>query len=222
MKWTLIYFDDQYQNIEALKELLDEKFNVVGCTDATLFTGMLQVHNPAAILIDVHMPVLNGHELHKKIVEYPTYNNCPIFFISGDQSDENKIKSYSEGGVDFLGREIRPEELIARITNKVKYFLSMSTKLELGNLSVDFESMRAFVNGKQVELTLLEFRLLSHILRIHPEPILTADIILKVWGDSNVKPGTLNTHFTNLKSKIPDWDHSMKVRKDQICIQKNL
>lgn len=220
MKWTLIYFDDQIQNIECYRELLSDKFNVIGCNDATAFPSILQENYPHAIMLDVHMPILDGHELYKKITEHPFYNGCPVIFISGDQSDENKLKSYSEGGIDFLPRDLKPEEVSARLTNKIKFYLSMSTKLELGNLVIDAESMKATVAGKTVDLTLLELRILSHIFRAFPEPLKRAELILKAWGNDSVKPGTINTHLTNLKPKIEAWDHVIKVREDNILVQK--
>ena len=220
MKWTLIYFDDQVQNIEAYKEFLSDKFNVIGSNDPRLLNTLLHDNNPHIILLDVHMPFIDGHALYKNIVDHPLYNGCPIIFISGDQSDENKLRSYEKGGIDFLPRDLTPEEVAIRLENKVKFFLQMSTKLELGNLMMDVRTMKASVDGQSADLTLLELRLLSNILRSYPEPLTRGDLILKVWGNDSVKPGTINTHLTNLKPKIEAWDHQIKVREENILVQK--
>lgn len=219
MKWNLVYFDDQVPNIECFTELLSEQFNVIGCTDASTFENVLENYFPHAILLDVHMPGLDGHSLYKKIVGHPLYNNCPIIFISGDQSDETKIRSYQEGGIDFLPRDIKAEEIIIRVTNKINLFLQMATKLELGNLFVNCETMKATINDKNIDLTLLELRMLSTILRTYPQSLTRQDMILKVWGNSSVKPGTINTHLTNLKPKIEDWNYQIKVREENILVR---
>lgn len=218
MKWNLVYFDDQIANIECFRDLLVDDFNVIGSTDATSYSHLLQEHYPHAILIDVHMPILDGHTLYNKISDHPLYNGCPVIFISGDQSDENKIKSYAGGGIDFLPRDLRAEEIIVRLTNKIKFFLQRSTKLGLGNLEVDVQTMKASVAGKNVDLTLLEFRMLSHILRTYPDTLTRQDLIMKVWGNDSVKPGTINTHLTNLKPKIEAWDFQIKVREDNLLV----
>ena len=75
------------------------------------------------------MPIINGHVLYKSITENPFYNGCPIIFISGDQSDENKLRSYNKGEIDFLPRDLKVEVIVARIMNKVKMFVQMSTSL---------------------------------------------------------------------------------------------
>lgn len=221
MKWTLIYFDDQIQNIECFSELLSEKFNVIGCHDATTFSEILQNNYPHAFLLDVHMPVIDGHTLYKKIIDHPLYNDCPIIFISGDQSDENKIRSYQEGGIDFLPRDINADEMIIRLENKIKFHLQMSTKLELGNLQMDVETLKATIKNNNIDLTLLELRMLSSILRAYPQNISRQELILKVWGTNSVKPGTVNTHLTNLKPKLVGWNFQIKVREDNIVIQPN-
>jgi two-component system OmpR family response regulator len=220
MKWTLVYFDDQVQNIEAFKELLSEKFEVIGCNDVTSFPRILEEYNPHAFLLDVHMPIMDGHTLYKNISEHPLYNGCPVIFISGDQSDENRLKSYNEGAVDFLPRDIKTEEIILRLTNKIKFYLQMSTSLELGNMNIDVRTMKSEIAGKNIDLTLLELRMLSHIMRTFPGSLTRTELIEKVWGTTSVKPGTINTHLTNLKPKIESWSHLIKVRDENVLVQK--
>ena len=202
MKWTLVYFDDQIQNIEVWKDLLEDNFNVIGCNDAMKYPTVVKENHPHAFLLDVHMPAMDGHTLYKKITEHPLYNGCPIFFISGDVSDENKIRSYESGAVDFLPRDLPVQEIILRISNKVKFYLQTSTVLELGNLRIDVQSLRTTINNVSVDLTLLEMRLLGIFLRAFPQAITRTEVIRKIWGDEAVKPGTINTHVTNLRPKI--------------------
>ncbi|HXH29731.1 MAG TPA: response regulator transcription factor [Bacteriovoracaceae bacterium] len=220
MKWTLIYFDDQIQNIECFKELLAADFNVIGCLDATQFNSVMLENHPHAFLLDVHMPVLDGHALYQKINSHPLYNGCPIIFISGDQSDENKLKSFQEGGIDFLPRDLKSEETVARLSNKIRFYLERSTKLELGNLRIDVEAFLVTINLKPIDFTLLEMRILSNLLRSYPKPLTRAQLIFRVWENETVKPGTINTHLTNLRPKIEAWDYIIKVREDNILILK--
>ncbi len=221
MKWTLIYIDDQIDNIECFSELLADKFNVLGSTNVNDCDSLITDNFPHAILLDVHMPQKNGYTLYQEIISHPLYNKCPIFFISGDPSDEIKIRSFQEGGVDFLPRDIKGEEMIIRLSNKICAFLQMATKLKLGNLSLDFESLKAQIDDRNIDLTLLEFRLLGTILRAFPQKVARQDLILKVWGNAPIKPGTVNTHLTNLKPKIAEWNYQTKVREDFVILLKD-
>lgn len=217
MSWSMIYFDDQSPNIEALQDLLAEKITVHGCTDATKYEQIISAHNPHIILIDVHMPGLDGYALYERITENQHYNGCPIMFISGDQSDENKFRSHDQGGIDFLSRDLVPEELEVRLISKIRFHQQSSTLLTLGNLSIDLNELTVFIDGKFVDVTLLEMRLISALVRKYPEIKTRTQLIEKIWGDG-VKPGTVNTHITNLRPKIENWDYTIKVREDNVLI----
>jgi DNA-binding response OmpR family regulator len=219
MKWTIIYFDDQIHNIEVYKELLEDHFNIVGCQDPNLASQLIREHHPHAYLLDFHMPMLDGVELGKRIMDDLHYNGCPIFFISGDISDATKVKALQSGAVDFIPRDIRSEELILRLSNKIRHYLQRSTILELGNLRIDKAALRSTINGVLVDLTLLEMKMLGHLLRAYPEMITRTEMIKKIWGDETVKPGTINTHLTNLRPKIQNWDYTIKTREDNVFVQ---
>lgn len=219
MKWTLIYFDDQINNIEVYKELLEDHFHVIGCQNPSLCSELIEEHHPHAYLLDFHMPSHDSLELAKSIIHHPAYNGCPIFFISGDISDATKIKALQSGAVDFISRDIRSEELILRLANRVRLYLQRSTTLELGNLRIDKASLRSTINGELVDLTLLEMKILGSLLRAYPESLSRSEIIKRIWGDESVKPGTINTHLTNLRPKIENWDYTIKTREDNVFVQ---
>jgi DNA-binding response OmpR family regulator len=220
MKWTVLYFDDQIQNIEVYKELLEDEFELIGCNDALRYDSLLLEHNPHAIMLDVHMPELDGHELYKKIISHPRYNDCPIFFISGDISDENKVRSYKSGGIDFLSRDIRSDELILRLGSRIRLNQQTTPRLGLGNLLLDMESLELIIGHEIQNTTMLEMRILGVLLRTFPAILTRTAMIKKIWGEESVKPGTVNTHLTNLKPKIEKWDHQIKIKDDQILILK--
>ena len=155
MKWNLVIFDDELHNIDFFKQILADEFHVIGCQDVTQFPDVLERVYPHALLVDVHMPIIDGHALLQKILVHPNYNGCPVFFISGDPSDDVKLKSYQEGAMDFFHRTIGHEELIVRLKNKIRFFIDRSTRLELGNLDIDATTMRALIGGVPIDLTLL-------------------------------------------------------------------
>ncbi len=218
MKWNLVVFDDEPNSIENFEQTLAGDFHVFGCQDPSKFSAVLERVYPHALLVDVHLPAINGHTLLQHILAHPKYNGCPVFFISADPSDEVKLKSYQEGAMDFFHRTIGREELVLRITNKIRYFVDRSTTLELGNLDIDATTLRASISGSPIDLTLLELRLLSHIVRAFPRSLGREELIEKIWGRDPVKPGTINTHLTNLKPKLEAWDYLIRVRADNILL----
>ena len=216
-KYNVVYFDDQIQNIECYQTLLKDNFNITGCVESQKYADILKNEKPHALLIDLHMPVMDGMALYSKITTSSDYNGCPIFFISGDQSDESRINSLKHGVIDYLGRDLPEAELLARITSKIRYFLQGTSILELGSLKLDTTNYTTFINGKSVDLTLVETRLLGILMRSPHEPVSKTDVLEKVWGEG-AKPGKIYTHLSNLGLKIWDWEYEIKVKGDTIFL----
>lgn len=218
-RWKLVYFDDDQNQIEVLKEVLADRFRLEGTHDLEKFEEYLET-NPDLVLIDVHMPVVSGYELYYKIQQSAYYNGCPMMFISGDTSPENELKSHLLGANDFLSRELELSELAARIVNKIKLYKGTSLKFAVDNLSIDLEMFCAYVDDEMVSLTLNELKILSIILRHFPKVYSRDAIISKVWGDELIKPGTVNAHLSVLNSKLKNWTYELKFKKDQVLVVK--
>lgn len=211
MKYKLVYFDDQPENIDCFKVLLKDHFEVIGQLDSSNYEEVLLSTKPHAYLIDLHMPGVDGLELLKKIKKSPLYNGCPIFFISGDQSDASRISSLNSGAVDFLDRNVNEKELKLRFINKIKLYLQGVSVLEVGNLKLDMNSYTAFLNQKAVDLTLLEMRLICLLLRNVPDPVHKQEISEKIWAEGQKKDAQINVHISNLNMKLVKWDHEIRI-----------
>lgn len=220
-RWRIVYFDDQIDLIDCMKDVLADRFNLEGTTDLSQFETHL-VTNPDLILIDVHMPVMSGYELYYKIQKSSFYNDCPIMFISGDVSPENELKSHMLGADDFLPRSLELSELSARLVNKIKLHRRNSLKITVENLSLDLELFCIFLNEQRISLTLNELKILGVILRLFPKTFTKEHLIEKIWGDEPIKPGNVNAHLSVLNSKLKDWPYEIKCKKDQILVVKKV
>jgi DNA-binding response OmpR family regulator len=217
MRYNLVYFDDQIPNIECYQAMLEDKFNVIGCSETEKFSDVIKSNRPHAILIDLHMPEIDGIELFKMIHDSDHYNGCPIFFISGDISTDSRLKTYQTGGIDFFERNLTHEEIATRLLNKIRFFLQGANTLELGNLKLDTYLYQAQVNNKNVDLTLLEFRILVLILRSPSNIISKKELIEKIW-DTDTKEGKVYVHLSNLGQKLWTWNHQIKVKGDVVSV----
>lgn len=216
-RWKILYFDDDINLIEVLKENLSDRFNVTGTNDIASYERYLD-SNPNLILIDVHMPQINGYELYYRIHKSSKYNGCPIMFISGDPSPENLLKSFQLGADDFLARDLELSEMSARLVNKIKHHRRTTLKITVFNLTLDLEMFCVYVNDEMISLTLNELKILGVILRSYPKICSRPILIEKVWGTEPVKPSTVNAHMSSLNSKLREWTHELRSKKDQIMV----
>jgi DNA-binding response OmpR family regulator len=98
----------------------------------------------------------------------------------------------------------------------------MSSVVELGNLKIDALAFKVFLNQNVIDLTLIEMRMLSVLLRSFPLAVTKKVMLKNIWGfEADIKAGTINTHLTNLRNKIEGWNYSIKVKEENIFIQQN-
>jgi DNA-binding response OmpR family regulator len=217
MKFKILMFDDQALNIECYQEMLQDKFQILGYTDTKSFEEVLIINKPHGIVLDLHMPDCDGFALHDKIIHSDNYNGCPIFFISGDASDESRMQAIKIGAIDFFTRNISQEELTLRLSNKMKSFLQGSTSIDIGNLRLDTFSFSIYVDNKLMDLSLIEMRILSYVMRKIPDTVHKNELMTQIWGDATAK-GKLYVHLSNMKTKLAAWNHELKIRDSYIVI----
>lgn len=210
MKAEIAYIDDSSINLECVGTILGKDFSVRPYQSPEKFIAEYETPSSySAILIDIHMPTMDGFALFEKIVEHPSYNNCPIFFISSDDSDMARINSYSLGAIDFLNRTMNPEEMLVRVKSKLAFYQKHRSVIEFTNLKLNLTILKAYLNNVELPLTFIEFKLLALFLRIFPEVISKRQMIEEVWRTDHVLDATIYTHVSNLNSKLADWDYEI-------------
>jgi DNA-binding response OmpR family regulator len=209
MKQRLAYIDDNRSNLECIGLILSNDFFVETFQCPNDFLEHYNTSDFLAILVDIHMPVMDGFALYEKIIEHEKYNGCPIGFISSDDSEANRITSFSWGAVDFLDRSMNPTELLARVKSQILYFQKHRNIVELANLKLNLTILKAYLADEELKLTFIEFKLLCHLLKIFPERATKEELVDKVWSNGHVAEATIYTHTFNLNSKIEKWDYEV-------------
>jgi DNA-binding response OmpR family regulator len=209
LKPAIAYVDDNQLNLECIKTILDQEFSVSIFQKPENFLAEFEKSSYATILIDIHMPTIDGFMLYEKIIEHPHYNGCPILFISSDDSDNARIKSFVLGAVDFINRSINPEEMIARIKSKILFYQKHRSIIEFSNLKVNLTLLKGYLNNKELPLTFIEFKILCLVLRNYPDVITKDQLIQQVWRTDHVLDATIYTHVSNLNSKLDEWDYEI-------------
>ena len=209
MKAGIAYIDDNKLNLDCIKTILDQDFDVEIFQKPEQFLTKFAATSYTSILVDIHMPTIDGFSLYEKIIEHPHYNGCPILFISSDDSDSARIKSFVLGAVDFLNRAIRPDEMIARIKSKIMFFQKHRSIIEFTNLRVNLTLLKAYLDTKELPLTFIEFKILCLVLRNYPDVVSKEQLIQQVWRTDHVLDATIYTHVSNLNSKLDSWDYEI-------------
>lgn len=164
-------------------------------------------HNPDIILLDLGLPDLDGIEVIKKI---RTWSNAPIIVISARSEDADKIEALDSGADDYLTKPFSVEELLARlrVTQRRLNFIqtqvmSTSSVFVNGKLKIDYAAGCAYLDGEELHLTPIEFKLLS-LLSKNVGKVLTHKFITEnIWGSSwDNDVGSLRVFMATLRKKI--------------------
>ena len=218
MKRKLAYIDDSDLNLEAIGEFLGQEFDVDCFLRSKKFVQTYPQASYDAILVDLHMPEMNGFEVYEAIVQNPQYNGCPILIVSSDTSEEARVKSFELGAVDFIDRSQSVDQIIARIHAKILFFQKHRSIIEFENLKIDLTKLKVFINGNEIPMTFIEIKFLTHILRFYPDAISKEKVIEYIWGNAVVMDNTIYTHMSNLNSRLEDWPFEIKIIKGQNLI----
>lgn len=212
---SLAYVDDDAKNLAHLKSSLAHKFQVQTFINPNDFLESLKNSSFDSYIFDLYMPAKSGFELTQELIKSPFYNNAPVFYVTSNPDDEIRIKSFQNGGVDFFDRTISILELTARLESRISVFEKGKFRYNLGNMAMDLKNMECIVGGVLLNLTLIEFKILSHYLKHHPRVTSKDSLVRDVWGSMSLNNNNINTHIYNLREKISGWDFEIISHKSK-------
>lgn len=141
---------------------------------------------PDLILLDLGLPDLDGIEIIKQV---RTWSSIPIIVISARTQEQEKVKALDLGADDYLAKPIGTSELLARIRTALRHSNKLNTDSPLykrpfkaKNLIIDFEKHLVTLEGKEIHLTQIEFKIIA-LLAQNSGRVMTYDTIIEnIWG----------------------------------------
>lgn len=164
-------------------------------------------YNPDIVLLDLGLPDMDGVEIIRKI---RSWSNMPIIVISARSEDNDKIVALDTGADDYLTKPFSVEELLARlrVTQRRLAIMQGGTQEEKstftnGKLMLDYGAGCAYMDGKELHLTPIEYKLLC-LLSKHVGKVLTHTYITQeIWGRSwENDVASLRVYMATLRKKI--------------------
>ena len=180
MKYT-VYFVEDDENVNQLIEatLISGGFNAFGFLDPELFLEVLKDSRPDLIVLDLMLPKISGFDILKTLKENSSYSDIPVIILSALSSEQDIVKGLDMGANDYITKPFGLKEFISRINaNITKMRIPLKKVYKIRDLIINLDEHKCFFNGKVVDLTNIEFDLLS-ILAHSPDVVVTRKKILK-------------------------------------------
>lgn len=185
--------------------------------DAEAALRFLDEHPTRLLLLDIGLPGMNGYEFCRKVRET---RSMPIVFLSARGSDDDQVLALTIGGDDYLRKPVSLSVLLAKVRRMLERLEDADRFGRLtgsgpevepyddGRLRFDAAGGRFFREGREIELTAMEYRLLEYFVRERDRVLTKAELFEQVWEGAFVGDGTLTVHVRRLRKKIePDPEH---------------
>ena len=202
----ILVADDDLPSVKLTSFLLEEAgYRVLKAYDGPTILQSVEQNQPDLILLDVSMPKTNGFDICRHIRRT---SDVPIIFLSARSQLHDRVTGLQIGADDYLVKPFEPSELLARVEAVLRRrnsdMLNPSTRLSQGDLTLDpVEHKVLFTDGRVVELTPLEFRLLYYLMKNSGRVLSTSQILSKVWGyDYEGESNLVAVYIRRLRTKI--------------------
>ena len=199
----VLVVDDDPDIRGLLRELLDRRgFSVTEARDGQEALRTFFAERPDLVVLDVAMPGLDGWKTLERIREL---SDVPVVMLTAKGTELEKTRGLRAGADDYVTKPFGRQELLARVDALLRRTGSRAPEPESysdGFLAIDFPQRTVTVRGEAVELTPLEFRLLTAFVQ-HPKQVLTHDQLLElVWGDAEASREQVKLYVGYLRKKL--------------------
>jgi DNA-binding response OmpR family regulator len=186
--------------------LEEENYTVFTAENGEQALEVMDKEHIDLVVLDIMMPKMDGYEFTKLLRE--SDNNLPILMVSAKQLPADKRKGFLVGTDDYMTKPIDEEEMLLRIKALLRRARIVSEqKMQIGGVTLDYNSFSVTKNGETQVLPQKEFLLLYKLLS-YPGHIFTRiQLMDEIWGtDSDTGWETVTVHVGRLRKRFADWD----------------
>ncbi len=205
MKSKILVVEDDLKIQELIAEFLSSQdYEVHSSNNGLSGYESFKEENYDLVILDVMMPKLDGYALCKMIRNID--KDVPIIFLTALGSEEDEIKGFEVEADDYITKPFSFNVLIKRVEvalKRKKVIRDTSNRLDFEKLSLDLSRYKAYVNGKELELTLKEFNIIKLLIANYPSVVSRELLIEKVWGyDYYGDTRVIDAHVKNIRKKL--------------------
>lgn len=199
---TILIVEDNEAIIKGLKYLLEqEQFQVIACKSIEKTMNIIGKQDIDLVVLDITLPDGSGYEMCEYIKKY---TNTPIIFLTARDEEQDVVKGLDMGAEDYIIKPFRNRELVSRINNVLRRFNTESNKIKYKNLQINLEEKTACVNGIDIGLTALEYKILVLLFTNIGKTVTREQILEKIWDVAGnfVNDNTLTVYIKRIRNKL--------------------
>jgi DNA-binding response OmpR family regulator len=210
----ILVVDDAPDILEALATTLEDSgYQTSSAQDGRSALRTFYEFQPQLVVLDLVMPMMSGVEVCRQI---RSMSDVPVVFLSGVEDIDQKVEALRAGGDDFVVKGGSFTELVARIESNLRRATAaapdpINDRFHDGFLDINFVTSEVMVNGFAVDLTPIEYRLITELVTHIGSPVPPTDLLERVWGPNYQTENLVKWHMSRLRKKIGDTDPKNKL-----------
>ena len=181
-------------------------YKVISAFNATEGLSLATSLCPDVVLLDLGLPDMDGLEVIRHI---RSWSQLPIIVLSARTSEEEKVRALDLGADDYITKPFGTSELLARIRTALRHSSrptapsAASSIYHAKQMKIDFDRRLVTVNGKEVHLTQIEYKILTLLAKNSGKVITYDTIMASVWGPySDGNNRILRVNMANMRRKL--------------------
>lgn len=187
--------------------LTANEYKVIECLTGREALSLIPSHCPDVVLLDLGLPDMDGLAVLKEVRQW---SGIPVIVVSARGDEISKVEALDLGADDYITKPFGTSELLARIRTAIRHnnksedgSKAVTDRFKAKGLLIDFNKYLVTVNGTEVHLTQIEYKLVSLLAR-NAGKVLTYDyIITKIWGPYALKDNKiLRVNMANIRRKL--------------------
>jgi two-component system alkaline phosphatase synthesis response regulator PhoP len=210
----VLVVDDDIKTVELVKLYLNrDGYRVLTAYNGNDALGLAREGRPDLIVLDLMLPGLSGLDVCRILRQE---SDVPIIMLTALATDDDRLAGLDLGADDYVTKPFSPRELAARIRAVLRRIPGERgpDKIEHGGLTVDFLRHEAFLEGRPLNLTPIEFKLLGTLVKEPGRVFSRGQIIENALGhDFDGFDRTIDVHILKLRRKLePDPRHPRYIK----------
>ncbi len=197
----LVVEDDQSLQKYLKELLLDNQFSVQVSADGISALNTIAKLPPDLVILDLGLPNMSGESVCQEVRK--KYPELPVIILTAKDSVQDIVQGLNLGADDYMTKPFVADELLARINARLRKTNGADPKLKVDNLELDEKALEVKRDGRLIQLTPQEFKLLEYLMR-NKGRILTREMILnRVWLYSqDIETRVVDVYIGYLKKKV--------------------
>ena len=204
---NVLVVDDDREIVDSISIFLaGEGYKTFKAYNGLEALGILTDQEVHLMILDIMMPKLDGI---KTLMRLRESKNIPVILLSARSEDTDKILGLTAGADDYVTKPFNPSELMARVKSHLRRYTTLGSmssslgELVTGGLCLNTESKTVRVDGEEVRLTPIEFRILELLIRNRGRVFSADEIYRNVWNEEPiVSDNTIAVHVRHIREKI--------------------